>query len=129
MSSRDKASPVMPVVIWLRKCLRVSSSGADIEIFYSSSDGLLRPMFQRAALLSHLAGLTSGLRPRCSAGAEEVAGQALDDEAAQAEALLLYLLVDAVDGELVGRLHEATGAIGEQLADEVAGELFLAGVV
>ena len=47
-------------------------------------------------------------------------------QAAQAEALLLYLRMDAVDGEFVGRLHEAAGAVGEEGADEVARELFLA---
>lgn len=56
--------------------------------------------------------LAPGARP-CSARAEEVAGQALNDEATQAEALLLHLLVDAVDGELVGGLHEATSTVGE----------------
>jgi hypothetical protein len=42
--------------------------------------------------------------------------------------LLLHFFVEAVDDEVVAEFHGAAGGVGEELADEVAGEEVGAGV-
>jgi len=66
---------------------------------------------------------------RLSPRPKHLAHQALDHERFQAEALFLHFVVELLDEEVVMEFHGAAGGVGEELADEVAGEMIGAGVV